>query len=195
MARILPIISVVLLVLLIVLGVLLWWPQFQEFLSLKEELKAKESQLEEKREYFSRLKEYEEKLKDYNEELEKIDYALPDEISPPAIFSFFQQVCSVNGLVLENISAQKLSEAGKGSGSLKGFGFSATVSGSYENFKDFLDTLYKNSRMIDVETVSFKSPSESRFFEIGLSLKTHYLPLKSSGEGGQPPLPEGGPAF
>lgn len=194
MARILPIISVVLLVLLIVLGVLLWWPQFQEFLSLKEELKAKESQLEEKKEYFSRLKEYEEKLKDYSEELEKIDYALPNEPSPPAIFSFFQQLCSVNGLVLENISAQKLSDADKG-GSLEDFGFSATVSGSYENFKNFLDTLYKNSRMIDVETISFESPSEGRFFEIGLNLKTYYLPLKSSRGDGQLPLPESGPAL
>lgn len=173
----------------------MWWPQLQEFFSLKEELKAKESQLEEKKEYFSRLKEHEEKLKDYSEELEKIDYALPDKPSPPAIFSFFQQLCSVNGLVLENISAQKLSDADKGSGSLKDFGFSATVSGSYDNFKDFLDTLYKNSRIIDVETVSFKSPSEGSFFEIGLNLRTHYLPLKSSGESGQPSLPRGEPAF
>ncbi len=182
MARILPIVSIVLIVALMVSGIFLWWPQLQEFLSLKEELEAKRSQLEEKKVYFSQLEEYDKKLEDYSEELEKINYALPGRISSPAIFSFFLQICSVNGLVLENISARGSVAGNKEVGSLEEFRFSATVSGSYEKFKDFLVLLYENSRIIDVENVSFKSPREGSVFEIDLSLKTHYLPGESTSE-------------
>jgi Tfp pilus assembly protein PilO len=175
MARILPIISIVFLIVLIALGALLWWPQFQKFFDLRKELTAKESQIQEKREYFSRLEEYEDRLENYDEELEKIEYALPSKISLPALFSFFQQLCAVNGLVLEGMSSGK-ELSPENSSSSQEFEFSATISGSYEKFKDFLDLLYKNSRMIDVASISFKSPSDSRFFKIALNLKTHYLP-------------------
>lgn len=50
-----------------------------------------------------------------------------------------------------------------------------SVSGSYDAFKQFLNAVEKNIRLIDIETISFNSPEQpSQAMDIRMKLKTYY---------------------
>ena len=178
MSRIIPIISILLLVLIILGGVFYWWPKYKEFRDLGIELKIKEEQVRQKEEYFAELRTIDERLEGYSEELAKIDSALPADPSIPALFNFIQQTSSENGLILEAINAPKISSLGGGSGEkIQEISFSISFSGSYSAFKNFLSAIYGTARLIEVKSVKFSSPEEGgTIFNFILELKTHFLP-------------------
>ena len=188
MLRLVPIISIGLLILVILGGVLFWWPKLQDFSDKKEELTRKEIEVNQKKEYFVALNSLSDKLKGYSEELARIDSALPTDLSIPALFNFIQVSSSENGLVLENLTLGKTSSQ-KEMGGAKEISLSVSVSGSYSAFKNFLSALYKNVRMIEVNSIKFSSPAEDDLFEFNLALTTYsYLESKIEEEAGTPEL-------
>ncbi len=58
--------------------------------------------------------------------------------------------------------------------SLQTLSISLSVTGSYSNFKKFLQAIYKNAKIIEVKSISFSSPQESDLFSINLSLETYF---------------------
>ena len=78
MPRTIIIITVLVFLGVIVGGVFLWWPEYQEFMELRKELENRKIALEQKRAYFVELEEISRKLKDYQKEFEKIDSAFPE---------------------------------------------------------------------------------------------------------------------
>ena len=150
-------------------GVFFWWPKYQDFSNVGIELRKKEIELSQKEDYFASLKSLSDKLAQYPEELGKINSALPDDLSVPALFSFIQEASSENGLVLENLDLGKMIPD-KDEPRIKKVEFAASVSGSYAAFKNFLSALYNNTRMVDVKSISFMSPTESNLFSLTLDL-------------------------
>lgn len=172
MPRIIIIISICLLISLVVGGILFWWPNFRDFLSSREELEIKEAQLKQKEEYFAKLNTLSEELKKYPQELAKIDSALSVDPSVSALFSFVQKASSESGLVLRNLNLGKISSSKEKAG-VNEISFYISVSGTYFAFKNFLSTVYRSSRIIEIDNINFFYPGEDNLFSFDLSLTSY----------------------
>lgn len=158
-----PILSIIIVVLLtIILAVVFVKPKYQEFKKLGSEIKISREELQTKEEYYSEILGISEQFTQYQEELAKIDSNFPSGSSLPSFFNFFQKTCSENGLIFDNIeckSAKGVAVQGF-AGKVQEVELSAVVAGSYTSFKNFLKSLEKSSRLIEVESFSFHSPKE-----------------------------------
>jgi len=188
--RLIPIISIIILILLGAGGYFFWWPQYQEFKQQGTLLEEKTRGLEEKNNYYSKLEAISNELNTYKDELDKIDSALPAEVSLPILFDFMQKTSMENGLILGDISSSKGAISSLRSGGNTGIekvSLSIFLSGSYSAFKNFLSAIYKNSRLIEVDSVSFSSPTEGELFDFNLSLETYVFPKKEVEKAGTIP--------
>lgn len=143
-------------------------PNYSESSALQKQIEEKEQELREKQAYFAGLKKIAESLTEYQEFLDKIEKALPQEVSLASLLSFFQNKALASGLIMEDISPCKVSTspssqnpAGEGAQpaaeeeKIKETGFSLSVSGAFASFEGFLALLEKSSRLIEVESISF----------------------------------------
>ncbi len=162
-------------------GIFLWWPEYQEFMELRKELENRKITLEQKRVYFAELKEISQKLEDYQEEFEKINLAFPEKPLIPAIMNFIQNIASENGLIAADLGNYNVSSVGEGK--FREITFSGSFSGSYPALKSFLSAIYNNTRIIEVETISFGSSEEGgEIFGFEVSFKTHAFPVEKEKE-------------
>ena len=185
------IIFIVLICLLILSGLegyFLLWPKYQEFKSKKAEMEIKDKEIEDREEYLSELEVFSNRLSEYSDELSKIDSALSEDPSVAALFNLIQKTSSESGLILTDIDVsglfpsksplqqsleQESLEQESSEQRIQKMPFSISVSGSYSSFKNFLSTLYKNSRLIEVKFIGFSSSEEEKdLFEFNLNLET-----------------------
>jgi len=174
-------------------GYFLCWPKYQEFDGRKTEIEIKNEEIRLREVYLSNLETSLEKLTAYSDQLFKIDSAVPTDPSIAALYVFSKKTLSENGLSLrendlgelfssesltQEIPAQQSSEqGGLTQQSLKEriqeMPFSISVSGSYAAFKNFLFAIYRNSRLIEIKSISFSSPEEgTELFDFDLNLET-----------------------
>lgn len=154
------------------LGFGILYPKYQEIKFLRFEISQKETELRYKEEYFSNLSQISEKLKGFGDSLAKIDSAIPQVVSLPSLFDFLQKISSQSGLLLRKlspVSGRYLTEKSE----IQEHSFSLSLSGSYLALKNFLLSLEKSARLIEVNSISFSSPAEGNFFEFELDLKVH----------------------
>jgi len=169
------------LILLAIGGYFLWWPEYQEFGDKKLEVEREDAKIKQKEEYFSRLESFSDRLSGYNDELAKIDFALPSEPSIAALFIFFQKTISENGLILKDTNLGELFSSeiqGTLEERIQKMPFSVSVTGSYPALKNFLSVIYRNTRLIEVNSISFPSAEEG-LFTFNLALETHAYQQKS----------------
>jgi len=188
--RLIPIISIIALILLGAGGYFFCWPKYQEFKQQGTLLEEKNRALEEKNNYYLKLETLSNRIDAYKEELDKINSALPAEPSLPVLFDFMQKTSMENGLILGDISSSKGAISSLRSGGNTGIekvSLSIFLSGSYSAFKNFLSAIYKNSRLIEVDSVSFSSPTEGELFDFNLSLETYVFPKKEVEKAGTIP--------
>ena len=174
MSRVIPVIIVIILIALILGGYFLLWPKYQEFKSKKLELETKDESIRQKEEYLSKLESSVNKLSEYVNELSKIDTALSVDPSKPNLYNFILKISAENGLILNSVDVGEISSEEEG---VQKIPLSISVSGSYAAFKNFLSVIYKNTRLFEINSISFSSPSETEegreLFTFGLVLKTH----------------------
>lgn len=184
-------ISIISLAITLAIGLVLTLPKYQEMRYAQKKVQAKETEIQNKQGYFSKINEASEKLKKYPKELAKIDFALPANVSLPFLYDFFQKISSQNGLVLENISGGPASviqpkiSSGSEINIQSEIGFQSekavqeikvnlSLAGSYSAFKNFLSSIEKSARMIEVESMSFSFPKEEgESLSFSLTVKTH----------------------
>ena len=153
--------SVTALLALVIVGaltVLVLWPNFQEFNIIQKSIEAAEIELEGKQNYILKLDELKVKLDENQESLAKVETALPDDptVSSLSLSDYLQKVASQSGLILSEAKPFSVAEE-KDSAGLRAISFDLKVSGSYPSFKEFLLTLEKSARLIEVKTVSFET--------------------------------------
>ena len=174
-----PLAIIIGLILLVALGIAVVFPKYQNLNLLQLKIKEKEAALQSEKEYFSSISEISEKLKQYEESLSKINSALAAEPGLPALFNFLQTAASQNGLVLKKIAPTMPSplkeELVKEGWSLeiRETGINLTVTGSYPSFKNFLSTVEKTARMIEIESISFSAPEEAGPIDFNLRIKVY----------------------
>lgn len=135
------------------------YPKYQNWQGLRLEIKERTAELQTKKEYFDQVKQITEYLNTYEASLVKISSALPEEVALPSLTNFLQQAAGENGLVLEKISIDSVSQSSSLK-RLKETSLSLELSGSYEGLKSFLAGLEQSARMVSVASLSFDSPEE-----------------------------------
>lgn len=180
MRRYFSTISIILLFILILTVYLAGWPKYLEFKDLELELQRKSAAIKQKEDYYSSLTELSIKLEKYRQELNQIDTALPGEIFEPDILNFLEKKALANGLVLKTIHS---SPSSQGQNNLSKTSFYLELSGFYPYFKNYLLDIYRNSRLFEVETISFSSPTlvssapfsqQTPIFNFKLTLSVYY---------------------
>jgi Tfp pilus assembly protein PilO len=183
-------ITVILFGLSFVIGLVFCFPKFQEMRVAQKELESKETELEQRKAYFEEIDILSEKLKQYPDELAVIDFALPDDFSLPFLFDFFEKIVSRNGLFLTNISQSQgsqssprssrssekteISDKTESGNKLKESRTSISLSGSYSAFKNFLYSMEKSARLIEVESASFSLPQDkTSTLNFNITVKTN----------------------
>lgn len=159
------------LIVAIVMAVLVLWPKFQELKTIQENIKIVKAELQIKQDYLLKLDDLKVKLEENQEEVAKIKTTLPDSPSVPSLLNYLQKTSSESGLILTEISPFSVSEA-KDFANLKETALSIKVSGSYSSFKNFLSSLEKSARLIEIENISFSSGDTKGSSIFNLSLKT-----------------------
>ena len=146
-------------VIVLILGILVVFPKYQDFSDLGNRVEVKESELQYNEEYFRELDQIKEKLEEKTEEVSKIDSALPQEKSLPPIFNLIQEISSESGLIFKSLSPFTMSYSEEFP-RIQETRFTVVLSGTYPSFKSFLSVLEKSARMIEAENISFSSEGE-----------------------------------
>lgn len=164
---------IILLISILVIGVFLVFPKCQDLGSLQLEIGKKRAELQYKEKHISNLQEVSEELEKYKPELSKIDSALPSEPSLPSLFNFLQKASSQSGLIFRNVDSFSVATPEE-KPEIKEISLNLGVSGSYSAFRNFLSTLEKSARLIEIENISFSSPKEKETsFSFDLRIKVH----------------------
>ena len=143
--------------LILIIFVLIYFLVYPAITGVKDVEKSKlvlEKELSEKEQTLTKFEEVTVKYKEKKGELSKISQMLSQE--PDLVFQLiqFENLANTNYMVIEDISFEPLEASEKGSVGV--FPINLQVSGNYENFKNFLDSVAKNLNLIDVETISFQ---------------------------------------
>ena len=158
----------------IAISVFLVWPRFQELEISRKTLSEKELKIQEKQTHFSDIEKKLEGLQEFEEHLVKITDALPDDaqMNIPSLFRFIQITSANVGLTLIEIGPFAILPTTEGA-ELKKTQFNFQVIGSYVSFKAFLNRLETSARIINVENISFSSPTEGESFTFNLTITVY----------------------
>jgi len=168
-----PIAIAVILFIILVLGFYFVFPKYQEFKEIQLEVSEKEAEFKGRAEYFAEVGSTFKRLKDYEESLGKIEDALPPTPSLAPLIYFLQTKSSENGLIFRRANLLSVSLVSEKS-DIKEITFSLEFFGSYPAFKNFLSSLEKSARLIEVESISFVSQQESdQTYPFNLTIKIH----------------------
>lgn len=166
-------VSVIILFLCFVAGLIfVWWPKYKEFNNLTLEIKTKKVELESKEKYFSELNNVSSKLKEHSLELAKIDSALANAPIVPDLVNFLAEKSSQNGLILEKVDLDKISSLEKNS-KIQKISLSLSLSGFYPALRNFLSSLQKTAKLIEVDSIAFSQPKQGGVFSFNLKIKTY----------------------
>lgn len=170
MNRLIPIVSIIVLLGVIAVGIFILKPQLDNLMTLKAQLGNLISELKQKQVYYAKISELNLKLDQYKDQVAEIDSALPVDPSAPALYSFFQTTAPANGLVLKDITGGLTATGDR----IKDITFKVSLLGSYVGLKNFLNVIYRNSRMFEVDSLTIVPPEKPKGdFGFDLILETH----------------------
>ncbi len=146
-------------------------PAYGEVKDFRQEVSDKKAELQTFKNYVASINELKEVLKGQGESLEKIESALPDEFSLAEIFNFFQAKAEESGLIVKALNkSDSKKQAGEEpvlenapQAGVKENYFAADLEGSVFALENFLSSLEKSSRMIEVEEMTIKSGENEQF--------------------------------
>jgi Tfp pilus assembly protein PilO len=164
------IIIIFLIVIAISIGLIL--PSFQRSQNLSIGIQQKEKELKDFEEYLSHLQNISLQLKDFASQLAKIDQALSQDFYLPNLLEFCRQEAARNGLNFEQIAIGQTASL-EGKERLKERTVNLKISGPYPNFKNFLISLGKSARIIEVGNISFSAESVKEAPIYDLIIKVH----------------------
>ncbi len=167
-----PIIIAVCFIAIIALVIFLAYPKYQDLAVSRKQLDQKKQELERQEDYFSQINSVFEKLNNYQERLDKIDSALPEQASLPALYNYFQKVTSQNGLILSSLDVSQPSSSSDNA-DIQEINVSISAAGSYAALKNFISSLYKSARLIETESISFSGSEDGGLFNFNFKLKVH----------------------
>lgn len=139
---------------------------------LAGELEKQTIALQEAKDYFANLQAVSEQLDQNPDILANVAEALPTEFFLPSLMGFFQTIAAENGLLLRDFNYSEADSAiaiednvpaeGLARSFIKTVSFNLTLNGDISSFENFLKNLETSSRLLDVERIDFRAPSETQ---------------------------------
>lgn len=152
--------SLIIILVALTFGMVLGMPRYQETQASLEELEARRTDLKNRQDYFKALAQIAGELRNYSTNLDKVKSALPMGPAAPSLANYLQSTSSQSGLILKNLNYGMTNSTVIARDPSTGFAVndylvSITLSGSYAAFKEFLSSVEKSSRLIEVEEITF----------------------------------------
>jgi len=145
----------------IIIGAFLFWPKYQEFNNLQDQVVQKKIELENQNKYMQQLLAMKRNIEEKQELVGKVNSALPLGPDIPSLLNFLQEISVQTGMSLDSVSWQELlSPRGEKKDRFKEYSLDIELSGSYFAFKNFLFSLEKSSRLINVVESGFSISTE-----------------------------------
>lgn len=161
----------------VIMGVFLLWPMVQEFSRVERELEQYTVALSGKEKYVSDLAILAQRLDTKKEAIQKIETAIPDSASIPALFDLLQNISSSSGLILTEIETSV-----KKDDLVESNFVTTTVSlqaiGSYDTLKAFIAQAKSSAQLLEITSISFGGGGagellDSEQFQFILELETY----------------------
>ena len=148
-------------------------PAYNKLNDLNNQVFEKQISLQSQQEYFKELEDIADKIEDQEESLEKIRSAIPRGSDLANLMNYFQRSASKAGVSMKSVSPALIaSTIGK---KIRASKINLIIAGEYPAFKEFLTMIEKSARLIEVEDISFQSPTEEGDpFNFNLSTKVYY---------------------
>ena len=143
-------------------------PKYQSYSGIKKEVAARLAEFQSQEEYISRLRSTHERIENYQESLAKIQSAIPEKRLLPDLLSLFQETASQSGLIMEKVTPSFVaSDLVK---DIRVTRINLTLKGDYAGLKNFIKTIEKSARLIEVDSVYFRYPEKGTLFTFSLTL-------------------------
>ena len=148
-------------------------PVYNGLSDLNAQIFEKETSLQSQQEYFDELIDISEEIEGQGEALEKISSAIPEGGDLANLMNYFQRSASKAGVSMENVSPALIASTQQKK--IHANRVNLIISGEYYAFKSFLAIVEKSSRLIEIEDISFQSPTEEGDpFSFNISTRVYY---------------------
>lgn len=140
-------------------------PVYEDYVLQEEENEALQEELDSIENYIEELEALEERAEEEEEDIEVLESAFPEDHDTPSLFLYLKEVAENNNLSVGSgfgsFSVEpyvELSDDEEAEGEehsrIKEISFDITISGDYEDIKNFFDDIEKVARLIRVDEVS-----------------------------------------
>lgn len=173
--------------------VLLDIPKVQSVLDLRKRVENEKNLLTEKQEFITRIENLESSYQANEDVLKKLDYIIANGPDVPNLIVQLEALVAEGGMSLSNVNfsiteekigSEKAKEVRAGGEAkpeqaLKGYNsviIDIKIGGDYLGFKNFLQAVEENMRLIDIESITF-TPKEiggAGGFEFNVILQAYY---------------------
>lgn len=155
-----PIVIAIILFIVLILVFYAVLPKYRSFQNLLAVLGTKETELQAKNAYFVEVTKIYKELMQNQEVLQKIEAGLPSKFSPAELINFVYKKTAENGISLQGIGIIRSSEVGTGT-NVNEITLPLQLNGTYSSLKNFLSSLEKSARLVEIENISFSVPVPS----------------------------------
>lgn len=156
-----PITIAIVLFIVVLLIFFLVVPKYQQFKVLQQKIGEKQAAYDAKFAYYSEVANVYEQLMAKKDVVDKIDSAIPSNVSYGPLVYFFQKKGLENGMILKGLFLTKASSVSP-EANIKEITFSLDLLGGYTALKSFLSSLEKSARLFEVTSISFGSSTQAQ---------------------------------
>lgn len=178
-------ISLFVLVVGLFLGLVFVLPAWNKVGTLSGEKTLKEDQLSDKRSLIANIDELSAKYERSKTDLDRLALSIPSEPQLPELLIQFEDMIEGNGMTINDIDFvdEGASTSGEPSplGNIKSIRAKLAIEGGYSNFKNLLNDMEHNVRLMDVVAISFSREGvlEANNMKFDIILNTYYLLLNN----------------
>jgi Tfp pilus assembly protein PilO len=149
-------------------------PLLQVFLREQWNLKNKKEEFLKEEEHINNLKRAEQELQGYMVDLGSVDRAVPDDPAVASLVYYLGKTAQGHGLFFENVASFSSEESEKFPW-LKETRLVFLSTGSYNDFRRFINTIENSARIIDVEKFSVSSlqGDKKEILSFNVTIKTY----------------------
>ncbi len=173
-----PITIAVILFIILLLIFFLVAPKYQEFKFFQQKIGEKQAAYDAKFAYYSEIAKVYEQLMAKKDIVDKIDSAIPSNVSYGPLVYFFQKKGLENGLIVRGLFLTKASSINPES-DIKEIIFSLDLLGGYSALKGFMSSLEKSARLFEISNISFGSSVQAQATSALLGAQSkNYAPIQ-----------------
>lgn len=170
---------------ILIIVVLVILPLWQGTINSRQSLVSEKNLLEKKQNLIFQIKSLSDKFQQSQDKVKKINFAIPRDQSVAELLVQFESIAAENGMVLNTIDFSEQAPAASFARqedfeseiqpqSYKILSINANLKGAYPSFKNFLNAIEKNIRLMDAQSVSLSPAGEGSLFNFTVGINTYW---------------------